>query len=112
VVVEWPDFVEMLPEADLQIDGLRGWLLSNPDGQLLLLKVLTETSVPEHSHGAQWGIVIEGEIELTVSGHQMTCRAGDSYSIEAGELHSAVLKKGTRVIDLFEDSDRYRTKLV
>ncbi len=69
-----------------------------------------DAAVPEHRHGAQWGVVLEGEIRLTVGSETRTCLRGDEYFIPAGVPHAAVLKTGTRVIDAFDDPDRYRPK--
>lgn len=66
--------------------------------------------LPPHSHGAQWGTVVEGQIELTIGGETRIYKAGDSYSISAGVEHSAHIKAGTRVIDVFEEADRYPLK--
>ncbi len=65
---------------------------------------------PEHRHGDQWGIVVDGELNLAIGSETQTRRRGDEYFIPAGVPHSAILKKGTRVIDLFDDSNRYRPK--
>ena len=107
---EFPQFVRRLPRADLPLDELTGWLLQGDDGQVLLLQVDREQSLPEHQHGDQWGIVIDGEMELTVAGETDTYRRGDSYFIPAGTPHRAILREGFRALDLFADRDRYRVK--
>ncbi len=106
----FPDFVRALPEADLPFEGLRGWLQSGERGQLLFLEADAELEVAEHSHGNQWGIVVAGEMELTIGGETATFRQGDSYYIPAGVTHGATLRAGLRAIDFFEDKDRYKTK--
>ena len=67
----FPEFVRNLPRADLPLEELRGWLLRGESGQVLLLEVDQERSLPEHEHGDQWGIVIDGEMELTVAGRRV-----------------------------------------
>ena len=104
----FPQFIRNLPRAALPIEGLKGWLLQGEEGQVLLLRVDHEQSLPEHEHGDQWGIVIDGEMELTVGGNTDTYRRGDSYFIPAGTPHRAILRKGFRALDLFADRDRYR----
>jgi hypothetical protein len=59
-VPEFPDFVPRLPEADLPFVGLRGWLLQGESGQVLFNESDVEVSVPEHSHGDPWGMVVDG----------------------------------------------------
>lgn len=110
MIVDWPEFIHALPQADLPLEGLRGWLLNGETAQLLFLEALEETQVPMHSHGAQWGIVVEGSMEFTADGSTNTVTQGTSYSIPAGKEHGALLHKGVRVIDVFEDRDRYRVK--
>ncbi len=70
---EFPDFVKKLPRAAITFDGLRGWLLQSDAGQVLFNESDVEVYVPEHSHGEQWGVVIDGTIEMTISGKTNTC---------------------------------------
>ncbi|MFH0883008.1 MAG: cupin domain-containing protein [bacterium] len=109
-IPKWPEFIHSLPEADLPMEGLRGWLLNGHDAQLLFLEALAEVNVSAHSHGAQWGMVVEGSMEFTMDGQTKTIRQGDSYSVPAGREHGALLHKGFRAIDVFADRDRYRVK--
>ncbi|MBW2237576.1 MAG: cupin domain-containing protein, partial [Deltaproteobacteria bacterium] len=37
--------------------------------------------LPEHSHAAQIGIVLEGRIDLTIAGKTKTYKKGDRYFI-------------------------------
>jgi quercetin dioxygenase-like cupin family protein len=47
---------------------------------------------------------------LTVGGETNTYRPGDTYFIPAGVPHSARIKAGTSVQDLFDQVDRYHAK--
>ncbi|MFQ6122824.1 MAG: cupin domain-containing protein [Dehalococcoidales bacterium] len=107
---EFPSFVRNLPEADLPFDGLRGWLLQSDSGQVLFNESNLEVLVPDHSHGEQWGIVIDGKIEMTIGGQTMTYRRGDTYFIPAGAIHRARIYAGFRAVDYFADLSRYRPK--
>ena len=89
---------------------LRGWLLQSESGQVLFNESDIEVSVPEHSHGDQWGVVINGSIELTSLNQTRTYSAGDTYFIPAGTEHQARIYPGFRAVDYFADSDRYRTR--
>jgi mannose-6-phosphate isomerase-like protein (cupin superfamily) len=108
--MEFPDFVRRLPRADLPFEGLRGWLLQSQWGQVLFNESDIELSVPAHTHGNQWGTVIDGRIELTIGGKKRLYQRGDSYFIPAGTTHSAVIYPGFRAVDYFEDKERYQTK--
>lgn len=70
---KFPAFVRSLPEADLPFSGLNGWLLQTERGQVLFNESEAEVFVAEHSHGDQWGIVVEGRINLTVG--RLFCRS-------------------------------------
>ena len=107
---EFPAFVRSLPEADLPFEGLRGWLLQSESGQILFNESDIEVSVPEHSHGNQWGIVIDGKIELTVGDQTRTYSHGDTYFIAAGTAHRARIHPGFRALDYFADRNRYRPR--
>lgn len=106
----YPPIISTLPEADLPLAGVRGWLLQGEARQAVFFHLPPGTAVPEHAHGAQWGFVLQGEIELTIAGARRTYRKGDSYEVPAGALHAANCPAGALVLDLFADPDRYRAK--
>jgi len=107
---EFPGFVRSLPEADLPFDGLRGWLLQSKSGQVLFNESDVEVTVPEHSHGDQWGVVIDGEIELTIDSQTGVYSRGDTYFVPGGVTHRARIYPGFRAVDYFTDQDRYRPR--
>jgi len=47
---------------------------------------------------------------LTIGGKTRTYHAGEEYFIPAGVPHAAKLRAGVRVIDFFDDPNRYRPK--
>ncbi|UCG69109.1 MAG: cupin domain-containing protein [Thermoplasmata archaeon] len=104
------EIIKKLPEADIPFKGVRGWLSQGTDHQVVFFDIEPIGEVAEHSHGAQWGIVIEGEMDLTISGITKTCKKGDSYFIPDGAKHSAVFKRRTWVLDFFADKERYKTR--
>ena len=103
----FPEFIRSLPEADIPIDGLSGWLLRGDSGQLLFNEANEHVTVPRHSHGSQWGVVIAGRIDLTIGDHTRTYERGDTYAIPAGTPHEARIYPGFRALDYFADRDRY-----
>ena len=106
----FPEFITNLPEADLPVEGARAWLVQGENGQVMFLIAEQQIQIPAHSHGDQWGIVIDGKMELTIGEKTDTYHQGDSYFIPAGTMHKAILNKGFRVLDYFADKDRYKTK--
>lgn len=105
----FPPFIEAFPSIDVPFpdDVVRTSVVRSDDGLVVFFTFLKDMTLPMHSHGAQWGTVIEGEIEFTIGGETRIYRPGDSYSIAAGVEHGAVIKAGSRVIDVFEEADRY-----
>jgi len=108
----FPDFIEAFPGIDVPFpeDVVQTAVVQSDAGLVAFFSFLKDMELPVHSHGAQWGTVVEGEIEFTIGRETKTYRAGDSYSIPAGVEHGALIKSGTRVIDVFEEADRYKIK--
>lgn len=109
-MTHFPDLFRRLPDADVPFSGVDVKLMRSPEASALFLEATTDMAVPEHKHGDQWGIVVAGELRLTVGSETKTRHRGDEYFIPAGTPHAAFLKKGTRIIDVFDDPDRYRAK--
>jgi quercetin dioxygenase-like cupin family protein len=105
----YPDFIDAFPSIDVPFpdDVVRTSVVRSDNGLVVFFTFLKDMKLPMHAHGAQWGTVLEGEIEFTIGGETRTYRPGDSYSIPAGVEHGAMIKAGTRVIDVFEEADRY-----
>ena len=106
----FPKMVTDLPEIDISLEGVRGWLLQGADRQVVFFEIEHIGAIPEHSHGEQWGIVVEGEAELTVNGVKKICRKGDHYHIPAGALHSVAIRTRVKAIDFFAEANRYKPK--
>lgn len=108
--MQFPEHITRLPVADVPLPNSTGYMLRSPDGLLLFFEFTADTDLPVHSHGAQWGTVLEGQITLTIGGETRVYRPGDSYSIGAGVEHGGKISAGTKVIDFFEDADRYQPR--
>ena len=107
---EYPEFLTSLPEIDVPIAGIRAWLSQGPDHQIAFFDIDSKEAIPLHHHGEQWGIVVEGEMELTIGGETRTYGPGDSYHIPAGVDHGARFLTRVRAIDVFADSNRYSAR--
>ncbi|MGB0496739.1 MAG: cupin domain-containing protein [Rubricella sp.] len=107
-----PDCIEALPGLDVPFpeDVVRTSAVKSGSALVVFFSFLKDMDLPPHAHGAQWGTVIEGEIELTIGGDTRVYRPGDSYNIPAGVEHGARIRAGARVIDVFEEADRYPLK--
>lgn len=107
----YPDLVSSLPDADIPVAGVQGKLLQGEHGQVVFFDLAANAKVPPHAHGAQWGVVLEGEMELTIGGKTRTYRKGDAYYIPAGITHAATFITRCKALDFFADKDRYRVKV-
>ena len=108
--MDYPEMIAKLPEADIPFKGVRGWLLQGENQQVVFLDIAPIGGVPEHSHGAQFGVVLDGEMTLTIGGESKRYGKGDTYVIPQGVPHSAVFHSQVKVIDLFDEKARYRVR--
>ena len=108
----FPDFIKAFPSIDVPFaeDVVQTAAVQSDAGLVAFFTFLKDMVLPMHAHGAQWGTVVEGEIEFTIGGETKIYRAGDSYFIPADVSHGAMIKAGTRAIDVFEEADRYALK--
>ena len=105
----FPDFIMSLPALALPFpeEIVQSRAIRSDQVLCVFFTFLQDMELPPHAHGAQWGSVVEGEIEFTIGGETRIYGPGDSYSIPAGVEHGAMIKAGTRVIDVFAEPDRY-----
>jgi quercetin dioxygenase-like cupin family protein len=103
-------FIRGLPMVDSPLASLRGWMLGNEGGLAMFYEIPDGVEVPEHAHGAQWGVVLEGSVEFTIGGETKTYRRGETYYVPDSVAHSAVISPGYVGIDVFADADRYSTR--
>ena len=84
----YPDFITDFPSLDVPFpeDVVQTAVIRSDAGLVAFFTFLNDFELPPHSHKAQWGTVVEGEIELTIGGETRTYRPGDSYSIPSGDL--------------------------
>jgi quercetin dioxygenase-like cupin family protein len=106
----FPNPILELPEADLGFEGVRAYLAQGSGEQILFMQFDKDVDLPEHAHGAQWGIVLEGEITLTIDGNKRTYIKGDRYYIAAGIKHSGKIHAGYADITFFNEAERYKVK--
>jgi len=81
----YPEMIRGLPEADIPFEGVRAWI-----------------------HQSSWGMVIDGEMKLTIGGETKVYQKGDWYFIPEGIVHSATFLTRVFVIDVFDDPARYK----
>lgn len=97
----WRSLLEKLPEAELPIEGLRGRILKCGDYWVLFMEALQDVIVPEHHHGAQWGVVLCGRMDLTIANACNTYHKGEFHFIPENVDHQAVLYEGWHGLYIF-----------
>jgi len=108
---EFPTVITALPEADMPFQGMKAWILQGEKHQLIFFEMQSTAIVPEHSHNyPQWGMLIEGEMKLTINNKTKTIKKGDEYLIPAQAKHKATFTTKTRVMDFFSEKTRYKAK--
>lgn len=108
----FPDFIAGLPGIAVPFpeDVVQTAAIRSDAGLVVFFSFHKDMILPLHSHGAQWGTVVEGRITFTIGDQTREYGPGDSYSIPAGVPHGASILAGTRVIDVFQEADRYPLK--
>ncbi|MGW8249756.1 MAG: cupin domain-containing protein [Anaerolineales bacterium] len=94
------------PQDRQSIDLVNGIHARTFWGDRLMLVVVdidAEAVLPNHSHPhEQGGIVLKGELELTIGGEKRLLKTGEVYLIPAGVEHSAVAGiEAVQVLDIF-----------
>lgn len=106
----FPGPIKKLPGADIPLDGIKAYLSQAVDHQVIFMQFDADVELPEHMHKAQWGVVLEGQIELTIAGNKNIYCKGDRYFIPEGVLHSGKIYAGYADITFFAEKDRYKMK--
>lgn len=106
----FPEPIINLPEADIPIDGLKAYLSQADTHQIVFMEFHRDVDLPPHSHGSQFGIVLEGRIDLIIGGEAHTFEKGDRYFIPGGTLHSGKIHAGYADMSFFDEPQRYQTK--
>ena len=106
----FPEPIRNLPEADIPLKGIKAYLSQSENHQIIFMEFREDVELPEHSHAAQIGIVLEGEIDLEIGNEKRTYVKGDRYYIPEGVKHSGKIHAGYADITFFNEPHRYRTK--
>ncbi len=106
----FPEPIRQLPLADIPLAGLTAYLSQAGTHQILFMEFQNDVELPEHSHGAQMGIVLEGRIEMIIGGEKHRFSKGDRYFIPEGVKHSGKIFAGYADVTFFADPKRYTTK--
>lgn len=106
----FPEPIRNLPEADIPLSGLKAYLSQSDGHQILFMEFDQDVEIPEHSHESQWGVVLEGRVDLTIEGVERTYTKGDRIFIPKGAVHSGKIHAGYADISFFNEQGRYKRK--
>ncbi len=107
----FPQSIIELPEADMQIKGVKAYISQGLNHQIIFMEFSEDVVITEHSHESQWGVVIEGKIDLIIDGVKNTFVKGDRYFIPKDVIHSGKIYSGYADITYFNQVDRYKVKM-
>lgn len=106
----FPQAIEELPLADIPLKGSTAYLSQAKTHQILFMHFTEDVELPEHAHETQYGIVLEGKIDLVIDRKMSRFTKGDRYYIPAGVRHSGKIHAGYTDITFFNQKDRYQEK--
>lgn len=106
----FPKPITDLPEADVPINGIKAYLSQGSNHQVIFMEFSKDVVVSEHFHESQWGIVLEGRIELEIDGIKKIYVKGDRFFIPGNIKHSAKIFAGYASVEFFNQVDRYIEK--
>jgi len=75
----FPEMIRSLTEADIKLLGVKAHVLQGSDHQVMFFECAPGGEIPADTHGAQFGVVLDGQFELTVGGETRIYRKGDTY---------------------------------
>ncbi|MCM0755030.1 cupin domain-containing protein [Desulfovibrio aminophilus] len=108
--LELPPLLTGLPMIDLPMEGIEGHLLQSDNVQGVFFRAKAGVFFPEHRHEVQWGVILEGEFEITIDGMTTRYGKGDTYFIPEGVLHSGRYRTDALSFDVFGGRDKFRKK--
>ncbi len=105
----FPGPILNLPEADIPLKGIHAYLSQGSGHQIIFMEFSEDVELPQHAHESQWGVVLEGKIDLVIDSVKHTFTKGDRYFIPEGVKHSGNIYAGYADMTFFNQKDRYKT---
>jgi len=106
----FPGPVLNLPGADIPLNGIRAYLSQGSNHQIIFMEFSEDVELPQHAHESQWGVVLEGKIDLVIDSVKHTFTRGDRYFIPEGVTHSGKIYAGYADMTFFNQKERYKIK--
>jgi len=109
-MIKFPKIILNLPEADVPLEGAKGYLSQSDEHQIIFLEFKKDVELPEHEHEDQWEYVMNGKVELWIDGIKNSYKKGDNFFIPQGVKHSGKIYAGYKSIAFFNQKERYKKK--
>ncbi len=97
------EIIKKVPIKDFGLDGLEVHSDHTSTGTIYFVKAEKEVIFPEHSHAAQWTIVVSGSCTFVANGEEKIYKAGETYFIPANLKHQITLHEGYSEVDYVDD---------
>jgi quercetin dioxygenase-like cupin family protein len=108
--VDLPDIITKLPEIDIRNDSIKGYLIQGEMSQSVFFLAKAGTKIPDHTHADEWGIVIDGEFEISVGSDKKVYRKGDTFFVPADALHSGYFITNAFSFHVVDDKGYFKLK--
>jgi quercetin dioxygenase-like cupin family protein len=96
---KYPDRFRELPVYDGRFDAYK---LAAQGADVLFASYAAGTEIAEHEHDTDnYGVIIRGELILTMNGQVSRYATGDWYHVPAGALHAAKFELETDEIEFW-----------
>jgi len=104
----FPEFITKLPKINIPIQGCTAYLFQGEKQQIVFMRFDKDAIVPEHSHGCQWEIVLDGKADVYLNDEKKQYCKGDRFYVPADTPHKARIYAGYTAIAIFDQPDRYK----
>jgi quercetin dioxygenase-like cupin family protein len=100
------------PQVEMREGVYRRTMGTTDEAMLCEFFLERDVVVQPHSHtNDQVGYIVRGKLEVTIGNQTQICRAGDSYAVPGGIMHSVHALVDTLTIDVFSPPrNDYRTE--
>lgn len=105
-----PEMITTLPEIAMPNNSIKGYLIQGESNQSIFFIVKAGTYLPEHSHAAQWGVVLEGKFEIIIGNEKKVYSKGDSYFVAENIPHAGNYITDVISFDVFDDKGKFSIK--
>lgn len=107
---KFPDAIRKLPQANIPKEGVTGFLHQAEHSQILFLEFDQDTILDPHQHEVEYGVVVDGTVDITIDGVKYSYTKGDVFYIPRQTEHSVLFHAGFRCVNFFDEASRYQTK--